>query len=135
MQPVAIWRAVFCVVCSLFMCVFALSLCHAVCVYVGIYKNILFVYSCNVFLGVSISSVSEGADVVQSVFGFCVVLISSLCCLNVIPPSNVTARILVLCVAKCYLWLCSVFCVARCNECEKGFVFRDLHSIVGEPLF
>ena len=36
MQSVAIHKAVFCVVCSLFMCVFAVSGCHAVCAYVSI---------------------------------------------------------------------------------------------------
>ena len=34
MQPVAMRRAVFCVVCSLFMRIFAVSGCHAVCPYV-----------------------------------------------------------------------------------------------------
>ena len=33
-QPVAILRAVFCVVCSFCMCVVAVSGCHAVCAYV-----------------------------------------------------------------------------------------------------
>ena len=69
------------------------------------------------------------------------VLMSSVCCLNVIPLSNVTTRILVLCVTgrgvfvKCYLWLCYAFSVVRCNECERGFVCGELYSVVGEPLF
>ena len=51
-QPVVIRRAVFCVVCSLFMRVFAVSGCHAVCAYVSSYgSDELFVYWCNVFLG------------------------------------------------------------------------------------
>ena len=36
LQPVAIRRAVFCVVCRLCVCVFAVSGCHAVCACVSI---------------------------------------------------------------------------------------------------
>ena len=34
-QPVAMRKALFCVVCSFFMCVWAMSGCHAVCAYVS----------------------------------------------------------------------------------------------------
>ena len=70
MQLVAMRRAVFCVVCSL--CVFCsvrLPLCVCVCKYGS---DVLFVYCCNVFLGMSVSGVSERADDIQSVFGVCV---------------------------------------------------------------
>ena len=82
---------------------------------------------------------SEGADDVQSVFGFCVNVVSML--VERHPSIECDSKDFGAvcdwygCVVKCYLWLCFVFCVVRCNECEGGFVCGDVHSVVDEPLF
>ena len=46
--------------------------------------------TCNVFLRLSVSGVSEGSDVIQSVLAF--VFMSFVCCLNVVPLSKVSPR-------------------------------------------
>ena len=80
-----------------------------------------------------VSGVSERADDIQSVFGVCVNFVCVL--FDVIPLSNVTPRVLVLCVTEIgVLFSVTCGCVLR-NECEGGFVCGDLRSIIGETLF
>ena len=68
-HPVAILSAVFCVVCSFCMCVCAMSGTHALCEYGS---DVLFEKCCDVFFGVTVCSVCECSQDIQTLLGFSV---------------------------------------------------------------
>ena len=92
-QPVAMRKALFCVVCSFLMWVWAMSGCHAVCAYVStglmycLYILVVSSLECPYVVWV------RARMTFSLVLAF--VLMLSVCCLKVIPLSSVSPRMVI----------------------------------------